>query len=217
VTPDPALTSTALCCVPQACPPTARPATAATPPAWRAVRRAPGGALTWPAPRRSSTPTTPVSGGVKVHVRTHAHTHTVSRSNDDASVLGSTLPPCEGDFPNGRHHHHHHHHLLHHLLCSEDKEQGAGEEGGEGEEGGDSCVECWANAEEKCKNNKKKRKGKSLCSDQVSQGKRGLQWPTHRSRGILYCTILYCTVYLRLSVFGFYFSQKNPGIYRCLF
>lgn len=32
----------------------------------------------------------------------------------------------------------------------------------------DSCVECWANSEEntKCKN-KKKRKGRGLCNDQV--------------------------------------------------
>ena len=57
-----------------------------------------------------------------------------------------------GDFQKSLHNHH---------LCSEAKEVE--------EERADSCVECWANVEDntKCKNKKKKRKGKSLCNDQV--------------------------------------------------
>ncbi|XP_056451310.1 gametogenetin-binding protein 2 isoform X1 [Gadus chalcogrammus] len=62
-----------------------------------------------------------------------------------------------GDFPNGLDNHH---------LCSEAKEV-------EEEEAADSCVECWSNAEDntKCKNKKKKRKGKSLCNDQGQKAK----------------------------------------------
>uniref|UniRef100_A0A8C5C150 Gametogenetin-binding protein 2 n=1 Tax=Gadus morhua TaxID=8049 RepID=A0A8C5C150_GADMO len=57
----------------------------------------------------------------------------------------------------------------------------------EEEEAADSCVECWANAEDdaKCKNKKKKRKGKSLCNDQVRRWKSNVDqaWPVSPTRG----------------------------------
>lgn len=56
--------------------------------------------------------------------------------------------PSAGDDSNAHH-------------CAEDKE----------EDGIDSCVDCWTPSEEnaQCKSKKKKRKGKGLCNNQVSE------------------------------------------------
>ncbi|KAK0136462.1 Gametogenetin-binding protein 2 [Merluccius polli] len=84
---------------------------------------------------------------------------TGSRGGSDVACTEEVFNHDEaGDFPNGQH------------LCSEGKEE---EE--EEEEGVDSWVPCWANAEDdaKCKNKKKKRKGKSLCNDQGQKAKDG--------------------------------------------
>ncbi|KAJ3588799.1 hypothetical protein NHX12_009653 [Muraenolepis orangiensis] len=59
------------------------------------------------------------------------------------------------------------------VACTEEvfNHEEAGDKGEE--EGVDSCLECWANAEEiaKGKNKKKKRKGKSLCNNQGHKAK----------------------------------------------